>query len=191
MAKIYIRKQGQVCTYYLDQFGQSIPFSNPDEPPETWSTIQTISYPEAQQLFKLHDVVYLENKPNNERVGPDPTRLSASQMRGMLEGMGKSKEEIDKLLEGSQHVVVPIVESGQILSQSQQAAQAADLEEIEMKEKIKQEFRMLLVKYEASKSPEAKAEAQAVANFILTIAPEMQEELVALKEAASKPRFTL
>lgn len=195
MAEFWVRKQGEVCTYYQDETGRSIPFDNYEQPPEFYSLIQTLSYTEMKAAEKHHKVHYIERPRREEREGADPTRLSAAQMRPILEGMGKSQEEIEKLLaprtEVSKPIVIPTAEAVPLPYVVNTNQQTVDLEEIEMKEQIKQEFRMLLVKYEATKSAEDKAEAQAVANFILRVAPEMEQELVALKEAASKPRFTL
>lgn len=187
----YVKKEGNVCSYFLNEFGQSIPFSRYEETPEIYSLVQTCSYPEMQAVERSGTkVVYIERPKKPEQVGPDSTRLDAAQLRSHMEAMGIPQEEIRRMTEGkqTQSRAIPTADGERLNSN----VVKQDLEEIEIMDKLKQEFRILMAKYSANPSSEAiKAEVQAVANFLLSCYPNLEEELVALKEQATKPRFKL
>ena len=174
---VTIRKQGNVCTVFLDEAGRPVNFTNFDEPPE-------FAFPyvmdEAQAKASYPNVRFIEAAKPKEQTAP---RLSEAELRSHMGQLGIPSDVTERLVKQGATAVVPV----NVHEEVRMVVEASKAQELAI-----HELRILFAKHEACpQDKDIKATVEHVANFVLQIWPELLPNIEALKQSVNRPRFSL
>jgi hypothetical protein len=171
--QVHIKRTGNVATIFVDMVSDTpLPLSGYDDSPDTAFPV-TITVDDAIAAYGNRIVWHNAPVKNNPIAKTD---LTPEQM----------EQKIREVVGSQQPEVAPLP----YITPSPGARPSV----INLDDKVLNEFKLLLVKYDAlegKKKAHFGVQVTAVANFILSIAPDLAPALQAIKDEISKPKFTL
>ena len=179
---VTVRKTGNVCVVYLDEAGRPINFSDYENVPE-FGFPYTMDEAQAKATYgsNLHFI-----EPAKRPEPKAAPRLSEAQLREQMANLGIPSDITERLVKQGTTAVVQS-EPVAIREEVRMIREASEVQEL-----VIRELRILFAKYECvPDDPEVRAEVQYVVNFILQIWPDLEGEIIKMKEKAIKPRFKL
>jgi hypothetical protein len=176
------RKTGNVVVVYLDEAGRPQNFSDYDAPPE-FAFPYTMDEAQARATYGS-ELCFIE--PAKRREPAPAPRLSEAQLREQMAKLDVPADVIERLVKQGQGntTIIPNNEfkPNEEVKMVRQAAEAQEL--------VIRELQIMFAKYEVAPAS-VKDELEHVVRFVLQVWPELESNIVKMKERATKPKFSL
>jgi hypothetical protein len=179
MAKKYVHKDGRVHRVF------NTPFTDWEKTPD-----ENLDFPNTVLANDLNDLeaqigkdYVLIDRPVQEKV--EAPRMPIGAILAAMAGMGIPKEKIDqvKAARDQMELSTTAIQFQEKMKATPQLELVKVNQASELQDKMLQEFRVVLAT--------SKQEAEIVANFILSICPDLESELLKLAAQPTKKRIVL
>lgn len=175
---VHIKRQGNVAVVYVDMVeNKPIALSSFEDIPIDGFPV-TLTLDEVNAAFKSRGIVWHEPPKRENPVAVDV--LTPEQMEAEIARVTKNESP------NTTSSAPPSIQPGIAPVPTPVMSGITD--------RILSQFKLLLAKYEAAEGKKKtlyKGEVESIANFILVVAPDMKDSLLAAKTEVMAPKFSL